>query len=69
MTPSKPSTTKAAIRAALYARISTLNHGQDPKFNCGNYAITAIGADSPLWTHSLTAASAALGNADPHLIS
>jgi len=31
MTPSKPSTTKLAIRAALYARISTLNHGQDPE--------------------------------------
>ena len=31
MTPSKQSNTKLAIRAALYARISTLNHGQDPE--------------------------------------
>ena len=31
MTPSKPSSCKPAIRAALYARISTLNHGQDPE--------------------------------------
>ena len=31
MTPSKHSSTKPAIRAALYARISTLNHGQDPE--------------------------------------
>jgi DNA invertase Pin-like site-specific DNA recombinase len=31
MTPSKHSGTKPAIRAALYARISTLNHGQDPE--------------------------------------
>ena len=31
MTPSKQSSTKPAIRAALYARISTLNHGQDPE--------------------------------------
>jgi DNA invertase Pin-like site-specific DNA recombinase len=31
MTPSKPSSIKPAIRAALYARISTLNHGQDPE--------------------------------------
>jgi DNA invertase Pin-like site-specific DNA recombinase len=31
MTPSKQSSTKPLIRAALYARISTLNHGQDPE--------------------------------------
>ena len=31
MTPSKQSNTKPAIRAALYARVSTLNHGQDPE--------------------------------------
>jgi DNA invertase Pin-like site-specific DNA recombinase len=31
MTPSKQTSTKPAIRAALYARISTLNHGQDPE--------------------------------------
>jgi len=31
MTPSKQSNIKRAIRAALYARISTLNHGQDPE--------------------------------------
>jgi DNA invertase Pin-like site-specific DNA recombinase len=31
MTPSKPSSSRPAIRAALYARISTLNHGQDPE--------------------------------------
>ena len=31
MTPSKQSHIKPAIRAALYARISTLNHGQDPE--------------------------------------
>lgn len=31
MTPSKQSGSKPAIRAALYARISTLNHGQDPE--------------------------------------
>src|ERR1017187_6914569 len=30
MTSSKQSSTRPAIRAALYARISTLNHGQDP---------------------------------------
>ena len=31
VTPSKQSSSKPAIRAALYARISTLNHGQDPE--------------------------------------
>jgi DNA invertase Pin-like site-specific DNA recombinase len=31
MTPSKQTSTKPVIRAALYARISTLNHGQDPE--------------------------------------
>jgi DNA invertase Pin-like site-specific DNA recombinase len=31
MTPSKQSSSKRPIRAALYARISTLNHGQDPE--------------------------------------
>jgi DNA invertase Pin-like site-specific DNA recombinase len=31
MTSSKQSNIKPAIRAALYARISTLNHGQDPE--------------------------------------
>lgn len=31
MTPSKQASNKPAIRAALYARISTLNHGQDPE--------------------------------------
>jgi DNA invertase Pin-like site-specific DNA recombinase len=31
MTPSKHSSIKPVIRAALYARISTLNHGQDPE--------------------------------------
>ena len=31
VTPSKQSNTKRAIRAALYARISTLNHNQDPE--------------------------------------
>ena len=31
MTPSKQSSTKLALRAALYARVSTLNHGQDPE--------------------------------------
>jgi DNA invertase Pin-like site-specific DNA recombinase len=31
MTSSKESNIKPAIRAALYARISTLNHGQDPE--------------------------------------
>jgi DNA invertase Pin-like site-specific DNA recombinase len=30
-TPSKHSSGKLVIRAALYARISTLNHGQDPE--------------------------------------
>jgi DNA invertase Pin-like site-specific DNA recombinase len=30
MTPSKHSSSKRPFRAALYARISTLNHGQDP---------------------------------------
>jgi DNA invertase Pin-like site-specific DNA recombinase len=35
MTPSKQSITKPAIRAALYARISTLNHGQDPEVQLG----------------------------------
>src|ERR1022692_3513627 len=31
MTPSKHCSSKRPIRAALYARISTLNHGQDPE--------------------------------------
>jgi len=31
MTPSKHSSSKPLIRAALYARISTVNHGQDPE--------------------------------------
>jgi len=31
MTPSNHSSTKPMIRAALYARISTLNHSQDPE--------------------------------------
>ena len=31
MIPSKQSSTRPAIRAALYARISTLNHGQNPE--------------------------------------
>jgi len=31
MTPSKQSSDKPVVRAALYARISTLNHGQDPE--------------------------------------
>jgi DNA invertase Pin-like site-specific DNA recombinase len=35
MTLSKQSSTKPAIRAALYARISTLNHGQDPEVQLG----------------------------------
>src|ERR1035441_8916908 len=35
MTPSKQSSTRRAIRAALYARISTLNHGQDPEVQLG----------------------------------
>src|ERR1035437_9688316 len=35
MTPSKQSSTKPALRAALYARISMLNHGQDPEVQLG----------------------------------
>ncbi len=35
MTPSKESCTKPTIRAALYARISTLNHGQNPEVQLG----------------------------------
>jgi hypothetical protein len=35
MTATKQSSTKPAIRAALYARISTLNHGQDPEVQLG----------------------------------
>jgi DNA invertase Pin-like site-specific DNA recombinase len=35
MTPSKQSSTRPLIRAALYARISTLNHGQDPEVQLG----------------------------------
>jgi DNA invertase Pin-like site-specific DNA recombinase len=35
MTPSKHSSSKPLIRAALYARISTLNHGQDPEVQLG----------------------------------
>jgi DNA invertase Pin-like site-specific DNA recombinase len=35
MTPSKQSNTKPAIRAALYARVSTINHGQDPEVQLG----------------------------------
>jgi DNA invertase Pin-like site-specific DNA recombinase len=35
MTPSKHSSSTPPIRAALYARISTLNHGQDPEVQLG----------------------------------
>ena len=35
MTPSKQSSTKPALRAALYARISTINHRQDPEVQLG----------------------------------
>src|ERR1039458_3680746 len=35
MTPSKHSSSKPLIRAALYARVSTLNHGQDPEVQLG----------------------------------
>jgi DNA invertase Pin-like site-specific DNA recombinase len=35
MTPSKQSSTKPTVRAALYARISTLNHGQNPEVQLG----------------------------------
>src|ERR1035441_4373024 len=35
MTPSKHSSSKRPIRAALYARISTLNHGQNPEVQLG----------------------------------
>ena len=35
MTPSKHSSSKPPIRAALYARISTANHGQDPEVQLG----------------------------------
>src|SRR5450755_2206186 len=35
MTPSKQSSTRPAIRAALYARISTINHRQDPEVQLG----------------------------------
>src|ERR1019366_1232506 len=35
MTPSKHSSSKHPIRAALYARISTVNHGQDPEVQLG----------------------------------
>lgn len=35
MTLSKHSASKPPIRAALYARISTLNHGQDPEVQLG----------------------------------
>lgn len=35
MTPSKHSSSKPPIHAALYARISTLNHGQDPEVRLG----------------------------------
>jgi DNA invertase Pin-like site-specific DNA recombinase len=35
MTPSKHSSSKPPIRAALYARISTVNHGQDPEVQLG----------------------------------
>jgi DNA invertase Pin-like site-specific DNA recombinase len=35
MTPSKHSSSKPLIRAALYARISTVNHGQDPEVQLG----------------------------------
>jgi DNA invertase Pin-like site-specific DNA recombinase len=35
MTPSKHSSSKPLIRAALYARISTLHHGQDPEVQLG----------------------------------
>ena len=35
MTPSKHSSSKPLIRAALYARISALHHGQDPEVQLG----------------------------------
>jgi DNA invertase Pin-like site-specific DNA recombinase len=35
MTQSKHSSSKRPIRAALYARISTLNHGQNPEVQLG----------------------------------
>src|ERR1019366_2248204 len=35
MTPSKHFSSKPLIRAALYARISTLHHGQDPEVQLG----------------------------------
>jgi DNA invertase Pin-like site-specific DNA recombinase len=35
MTPSKHSSSKPPIRAAVYARISTLNHRQDPEVQLG----------------------------------
>jgi len=35
MKPSEQSSTKPPIRAALYARVSTLNHGQDPEVQLG----------------------------------
>lgn len=35
MTPSKHSSSKPLIRAAVYARISTVNHGQDPEVQLG----------------------------------
>jgi DNA invertase Pin-like site-specific DNA recombinase len=35
MTPHKHSSSKPLIRAALYARVSTVNHGQDPEVQLG----------------------------------
>lgn len=35
MTPSKQSSTKPTVRAGLYARISTVNHGQNPEVQLG----------------------------------
>jgi DNA invertase Pin-like site-specific DNA recombinase len=35
MTPSKYSSSNPLIRAALYARVSTVNHGQDPEVQLG----------------------------------
>ena len=47
MTPSKQPLIKPVIRAALYARISTLNHGQDPEVQLRELRDYANAEDSP----------------------
>jgi len=41
-------------RAVLYARVSLLHHGQDPKCSPEKFANTANGADGRSWANTWT---------------